>query len=383
MSISSSISKTAPMRTRTGDHRLPRSAPGTGVIPQSRPQLERGDFSYIEEILRTKQVGEGDLVAELERTASDQLGVRYAVALSHGTQALHLALLGLGVGPGDEVIIPSYVGVSVLHAVYYAGAEPVLVDIDPVTFNPDPQMLRKCVTSRTKAVVVTHTFGFPADLEPICGIGIPVIEDCAHALGARYRGTPVGSWGRATILSFHSTKMISSGEGGMVCTNDYRLAKRVRQLRKPDMMPEYELRYNYKMSDLTAGLALSQWRRLGHFVQRRQSIAARYGSVVEGSSLRLQKADDRSEPTYYRFVMLTRKPAFLMRQSNAKGIVCDRPVFLPLHVYLKMRGMPAFRNTESIWRSGIAVPLYPDLSEEEVSRILAFLEDAAEGSRAR
>ena len=352
----------------------PHYAAGAGVIPPSRPQLRKEDFAYIDDILLSKHVGQGVLVEELERATSEYLGVRYGVALSHGTQALHLSLLALGVGPGDEVIIPSYVGVSVLHAVNYAGAQPALVDIDPMTLNPDPQMIQKLITSRTKAVVLTHTFGFPTELEDICSLGIPVIEDCAHALGARYRGRPAGSWGRSAILSFNSTKMVGAGEGGVLCTDDPRLARRVRQLRKPDLMPKYEVRYNYKMSDLTAGLAISQFRRLEYFVQRRQALAARYGEALAGSRLRLQQAEDSSEPSYYRFVVLTRRPALLMREASERGIECDRPVFIPLHVYLDMRGLKEFKNTELVWRAGVSVPLYPDLSEQEVSRVLRFLE---------
>jgi len=351
---------------------------GATSIPQSRPQLLKEDFAYIEEILTTGQVAQGTLVAELEEVVSRFLGVRHAVAVSHGTAALHLALLALGVGNGDQIIIPSYTCAALLHAANYIGAEPVLVDIDPETLNLDSKIVQRALTPKTKAVVVTHTFGFPADLDPIRALGIPIVEDCAHALGAYYRGKPVGSWGQIAIFSFYATKMIASGEGGMVCTNDPLLARRVRELTAPDSLPSYEVRYNYKMSDLTAGLALSQFRRLGDFVQRRRTIAAQYAWAVAGSPMHLQQAVEHSEPSHYRFVVRTRKPAQLSRWASASGIVCDRSVFLPLHRYLNGRARSDFKNTESVWRSGISVPLYPDLSDAEVSHILEFLQNAGE-----
>lgn len=353
-----------------------------GPIPNSRPQLEREDFSYVEEILHTRQVAQGQFVEQLERRVSEFLGVRYAVAVSHGTAALHLALLALDIGAGDEVIIPSYNCAALLHATNYVGAKPVFVDIDAQTFNPDAVMVRRCITAKTKAVLLAHTFGFPADIESMQNLGVPIIEDCAHALGAYYRRKPVGSWGNVTTLSFYATKMICSGEGGMVCTNDSRLAKRVRQLTTPEpLLKKYEVRYNYKMSDLAAGLALSQFQRLPDFVRRRREIAAQYRGAIDGSHLRIQQAVAGSEPSYYRFVVKTQRPAVMMRLAAARGIICDRPVFRPLHRYEDAEGLAKLKNTDSVWRSGVSVPIYPDLSDQEVSHVLEFLVDIGRDSR--
>ena len=162
----------------------------------------------------------------------------------------------------------------------------------------------------------------------------------------------------------------------MVCTNDSRLARRVRQLTTPDLLPRYEVRYNYKMSDLTAGLALSQFRRLEGFVERRRNLAAQYTTAVAGSSLRLQQRVEGAEPSFYRFVVRTRRPAALIRLAATRGITCDRPVFRPLHRYLSGLGNAEFSNTEAVWRSAVSVPLYPDLTEEESGRISDFLIEA-------
>lgn len=346
------------------------------MIPQSRPHLSSEDFRYIEDILLSRQVAQGKLTEELERSFSQALGVRHAIAVSHGTAALHLALLALGIGEGDEVIIPSYTCVALPHAVHYTGATPVLVDIDAETFNPTPEMVRSRMSSRSKALILTHTFGFPADIEPITRLGLPIIEDCAQSLGARYQGKLVGAWGQVSIFSFYATKMICSGEGGMVCTNDDRLAERVRDLNTPDKRKMYCVRYNYKMSDLTAGLALSQFRQLESFIQRRREIAQCYHCALLSLPVRMQTATVGSEPVYYRFVIRTDKASVLMRKTREVGIECDRPVYNPLHRYLEMGNLPDFENTEIIWESGVSVPIYPDLSDQEVSHIVSTLSEA-------
>ncbi|MBI2321246.1 MAG: DegT/DnrJ/EryC1/StrS aminotransferase family protein, partial [Chloroflexi bacterium] len=265
--------------------------------------LRREEVAYVDEIGRSGQGAHGPLTRELERSAARALGGRHAIAVSHGTAALHLALLSLDVGAGDEVIAPSYACAALLHAIHYTGATPVLVDIDPHTLNPTAEMVSHRLTPRTKAAIVTHTFGFPADVASIARLGVAVVEDCAQALGARYRGRPVGSWGRVAVCSFYATKMICAGEGGMVATNDARIAARVRDLSTPDLQPRYRVRYNYKLSDLAAGLALSQLRQLNGFVERRRAIAQRYIDALADFSVQLQRPLAGAEPVFYRFVV--------------------------------------------------------------------------------
>lgn len=340
------------------------------MIPHSRPNLEPDDFDYIREILRTRQVSQGHYVEELEETFRDAVATRYACSVSSGTAALHLALLALGVSPRDEVIAPSYTCAAVLHAIHYTGAKPVLVDIDPATMNPTTEMIRRCLTRRTKAVIVTHTFGFPAAMAEITQLGPPVIEDCAHALGASFRGTPVGSLGTVSVFSLYATKVICAGEGGVVCTNDRFIAGRVRDLNRPDQRVEYRVRYNYKMSDLTAGLALRQMERLGSLLARRRTIAERYRKAFRKTTAVFQEALPGAEPTFYRFVLRNRRARTIIREAWRAGIGCDRPVFRPLHLYAEQGSRKDLEGTEAVWRSTVSVPLYPDLSEREVRRII-------------
>jgi len=346
------------------------------VIPQSRPDLQRDDFGYVEEILKSGQVAAGPLVDELEAAFSTRLGVRYAVAVSSGTNALHLALLTLKIGRGDEVIVPSYACAALLHAVHYTGASPVLCDIDLDTLNPTVREIRPVLSRRTRAIVVTHTFGFPADLSAIMDLGVPVIEDCAQALGARYRGKAVGFYGQISVFSFYATKVICAGEGGMVCTKNARLAARLRDLSQPDQQSDYKVRYNYKLSDLAAGLALKQLGRLDDFVARRKAITTRYiQELAPCSSLRVQVPLADSDPTYYRFVVRTRRASAFIKQAASRGVACDRPVFRPLHVYLKLAAK-RFPHTAVAWRDGVSVPLYPALTDAEVDRVAAVLREA-------
>jgi dTDP-4-amino-4,6-dideoxygalactose transaminase len=343
------------------------------MIQQSRPVLHSEDFKYIAGIVSSRQVARGDITASLEKRFCRELGVRACIATSHGTAALHLALLALGVGEGDEVIIPSFACASLLYAVKYTGAIPVLVDIDLDTWNPTADIIETRIGSRTKAVIVTHSFGFPADVDPMRRFGVPIIEDCAQALGACYKDKPVGSWGDISVFSFYATKMICAGEGGMICTNDDRLANIVRDLNNPDKQSVFRVRYNYKMSDLTAGLALSQIQQLKGFVEKRRSIAQIYRGTLSNVPVKMQQALSDSNPVYYRFVVRSDRPDETMQAAREVGIECDRPVHIPLHRNLETANAGNFKNTEAVWKSGVSIPLYPDLSDQECSHIASTL----------
>lgn len=338
------------------------------MIPQSRPDLKASDFAYIREILRTRQVAGGQLVERLESAFKRSVKTKHAAATSSGTAALHLGLLALGVGPGDEVMLPSYTCASVLQAVQYTGAEPRLLDIDEKTLNVTKAIVRGSLTRRTKILIVTHTFGFPAPLDELMTIGVPVIEDCALALGATYHGRPVGSLGILSIFSMYATKVICAGEGGMLCTNEPGVIRRIRDLNRPDQRADWRLRYNYKLSDLAAGLAFSQMRRLASLVARRRAIAARYQEAFGNCAEGVQHAVHGSNPSYYRFIVRTPRAAAVIRSARLARIACDRPVFKPLHRYFAMDASE-FQGTEAVFRSTVSVPIYPALSDRDVSLI--------------
>lgn len=338
------------------------------MIKQSMPLIEQEDFGYIKQIVKTGQIAKGEFVESLQKKMSQEIGVRHSFATSSGTAALHLALLSLGIKEGDEVIIPSYACTALLNTVNYVRAIPILADIDPETFNLTPGTIKSVLSKKTKAVVVTHTFGFPADLDGILKLGIPVVEDCAHSLGAFYKGKVTGAKGKVSVFSFYATKMLSAGEGGMICTKDFKLAGRISDLNDPDKRDGYRLRYNYKMSDLTAGLALSQLKKIKSFIGRRALIASKYKEAFASLPVSFQKQLPMTYPSFYRFVICTSKAKDVIRFMQNRAILSDRPVYKPLHRYISASG--TFPGTDTVWAKAVSIPVYPALKNKQVSEVI-------------
>jgi len=340
-------------------------------IKQSCPYLEKSDFDYIDEIIRNQYIARGEYVDELQKIFSKFLGIRYSIATSSGTTALHLALLALNIKEHDEVIIPSYTCSALIDAVNYVRAVPVLADIDIETFNLTCDVLNKKISKRTKAIILTHTFGFPADIVGISKFGIPIIEDCAHSIGSLYKGRNTGSQGTISIFSFYATKMLAAGEGGMVCTDDSNIAETIYDLSTPNMRDSYRVRYNYKMSDLTAGLALNQMKKLDTFVKKRKKIAEIYKTIFSSFPVKLQKPINDTEPNYYRFIICTDKANEVIDYTNSHGILCDRPIFKPLHHYfLDKVEDKDFPGTDYAWNGTVSIPIYMGLKDSEISTII-------------
>ena len=340
------------------------------TIPHSRPTLGKEESAAVLAVLRSGQIAQGGRVADFEKALAAQVGVGNAAAVSSGTAALQMALLALGAGEGDEVVIPSFVCPALLHAVRAIRAVPVLADIDRETFNTDIRDLRRRLTRKTKAVIVPHLFGLPAEIAPIVALGIPVVEDCAQALGSRYDGAPAGSFGVLSVFSFYATKVICTGEGGMVAGRDSRLIEKIRDLREYDEKEDNRPRFNLKMTDLQAALGLAQLRRLPALIARRREIAERYDASLRGLSVSLPARPPRSEPIHYRYVIRTRQAAELLASGPGAGIAYRRPVFKPLHRYLGLTGYP---ETEAAFAECVSLPIYPSLRGTEVNTILRHL----------
>jgi dTDP-4-amino-4,6-dideoxygalactose transaminase len=293
------------------------------------------------------------------------------VAVSSGTAALYLALMALGTGADDEVVIPSYVCTALWHAVRLTGATPVLVDIEPATYQPSPQAVARALTRHTKAVIVPHMFGLPADVMTLKSHGIPVIEDCAQTLGVTVRGTPVGSTGELAICSFYATKLLTAGEGGMVLGREESLLDRVRALRQYDEQGTLNQAFNYKMTDMQAALGLCQVARLESFLARRRAIAARYHEAVRQVGLTPPWVPAGLEHGYFRYVVRLTKPVDpALDRALTLGIGCRRPVFRPIHRYLDL---PCFPETDAAWEQALSIPLYPALTDHEVDRVVGAL----------
>jgi dTDP-4-amino-4,6-dideoxygalactose transaminase len=344
------------------------------MIPHSRPSIEADEIRAAVEVLRSRQLAQGAMVEQFERGVAAHFGLPGGVAVTSGTAALEVALRTLGIGPGDEVILPSYVCAAPLLAIQRVGAMPRVVDVEIETFNIDPSAVRHALTSKTKALIVPHLFGLPADLTALERLGVPIIEDCAQTMGAMERGRPAGSVGLVTVCSFYATKLLCAGEGGMVLSRDESVLERARRLREYDETPSlHPLATNLKMTDLQAAMGFVQLGRLPSFLERRNWLAQEYRAALSGSKLVQPIVPTGRTHAYYRFVV--RLPDFIDRMDGlnevfarfeARGIQCRKPVFRSLHRYLELDGFPCAEEAE---RTAMSIPLFPSLTEEEVAQI--------------
>ncbi len=334
------------------------------MIPLFRPDLRPADFAHVREILRTGWIAPGRFSKKLEENVAKSLGKRPATACASGMTALNLSLRALGVKAGDRVLIPSYTCAAVLQAVRHAGAEPDLMDCDPGTLNPSPDDARKARTPKTRAVVLVHASGHPSRVSDFRFLGVPIIEDCALAAGAEIDDKPVGSFGDAAVFSFHATKPVCAGAGGLACAKDAKTAAILKDLTRYDMREDSKLRFSASMSDLTAGLALSQWRRLRSFVQKRRALASLYRQEL-GASL-VEPIDVRgAKPSYHHFLLNVKDAARFIATCRRAGVSCDRPVYKPLHRYLGLRRPGA----EKAWRRWAMLPLYPAMTDAQARAV--------------
>ncbi len=337
------------------------------MIPHSRPTLDRDDTAAVSAVLESGHLSQGKQVSLFENTLASFVGTRAGVAVSSGTAALHLSLLALKIGKGDEVILPSYVCTAPLNAVFHVSATPVIADIDPESFNISVKDLKKRITRRTRAIIVPHMFGLAADLDDILSFGIPVIEDCALSVGSRYEGQRTGSFGTLSIFSFYATKMIATGEGGMVLSDREDLIDTVMDLRDYDEKEKYAVRFNYKMTDIQAALGISQLKKLPSFIEKRKEIAAIYGRELKALGIRAPVVPEESEHVYYRYIIFVNSLLKFIEGMKQRGVECRRPVFKPLHRYL---GLSGYSATDAVWDKAVSVPLYPSLREMEIQDII-------------
>lgn len=352
----------------------------TIMVPHSRPSIDQADIRAVTDVLRSGHLAQGAVVEQFERGVAAYLGLAGGVAVNSGTMALEVALRALGVGPGDEVILPSYVCAAPWQAVQRVGAQARLVDIEPETFQIDADQARAAVTSKTRAIIVPHLFGLPADLTAVEKLGVPVIEDCAQTLGAMERGRAVGAVGILTVCSFYANKLLCAGEGGMVLSSDPVLLERARALREYDGAPSLNPQAtNLKMTDLQAAIGLAQLDRLPELLARRVSLAERYRHALDGTSVILPCVPGGRSHVYYRFVVRISKGqtgsdelSECLGRLERRGVQCRKPVFRSLHRYLDLEGFPASEAAEC---EALSLPLYPALTDEEVAQIFLAMRD--------
>ena len=335
-------------------------------ISHSKPTLSKAEIQAVSDVLRSGQIAKGKKVEDFERFFCRSQKLKGAVAVNSGSSALHMALLALGVKQGDQVIIPSYSCAAILNSVLYVGAVPVIVDVNEEDFNISFEAVRKNITKKTKAIIVVHNFGMPADIAPLKKLGIPLIEDCAHAIGAKYKGKNVGSFGEISVFSFYATKMITTAEGGVVASNKVSLVNKVRDLIEYDQKRTFKLRYNYKMSDIQASMGIEQLKQLTSFISKRRKIAEQYTQLLNKERCTLPQDFKNRKHLYFRYIIKAANKsniASIIKKLNDAGIECEPPVFQPLHRLWKSKKCTV---SESLMNETISVPIYPSLSFDQV-----------------
>jgi perosamine synthetase len=362
--------------------------------PGGPPRVRVGEAAIRDEEreLVTAAISRGEIghfgrhVREFEELFSGYCGVAHGVATSSGTTALHLALAALGVGPGDEVILPTMTMIATANAVRYTGASPVLADCDPVTWTVDPERIAAKVTRRTKAILPVHLYGHPCAMDRIGEVarnhGLIVVEDAAQAHGAECRGRRAGSFGDASAFSFYVNKVVTTGEGGMVVTNDDTLAERSRRLRDQafdphDRFRHSELGFNYRMTNLQAAVGVGQMRRIDSIVRRKRDIADRYRQRLAGiPGLTLPPEEPWARSVFWMFAVLVERPYGLTRDELMRALarrgVETRRFFVPIHcqpIYRDLYDPDAYPVAEELAEKGLYLPSGVGLSNEDIDLV--------------
>ena len=372
---------------------------GEGEIPLSRPDLSVLEERLVLEAMRSERLSIGPMQEQFEEMVAQQAGCRHGVAVSSGTVGLHLALTALGIGPGDEVITTPFSFIASANCILYAGATPVFCYICPKSLNMDPSALESAITPRTRGVVAVETLGNPRHMDAYATIcarhGIPLIEDSCEALGTRYRSRPCGSFGRVGVFGFYANKQITTGEGGMIVTDDDGIADLCRSLRnhgRPiDMggslgswLHHERLGFNARLSELNCAMGVAQMRRLETLIERRRDVAAIYmNRLMDSRALVLPTVEDGCEMSWFVFVVrLATDYSHLERDRILRGLrqhdigCADYFPCIHLQAPYRQRGFTPgmFPIAESVSQRTIALPFHSRLSEREVDLVCQTLE---------
>jgi len=369
-------------------------------IPLSSPDITESDIASVAAVLRTSRLSLGPQLEEFEQAVARYAGAGHAVAVNSGTSALHLCIRALGIVEGDEVIVPSFAFIAVANAVRYERAVPVFVDIDPETLNLDPSRIEAVITARTRAIIVVHTFGCPAELSEILEIAqrhrLFVIEDACEAIGAEYEGRKVGALGDIGAFSFYPNKQITTGEGGVIVTHNRKTSALLCSLRnqgRSDIEDRYqhaEFGYNYRISEINCALGIQQLKRIATILQERESIARAYEQRLRGNAdLKLPALQlPRRRISWFVYVVRL-SPRFtqshrdrMVREMAARGIGCGR-YFAPIHLQPVYRSAAVFRPdlavTESQAARTLALPFFNKIPNEQIDEVCRTLEELIRG----
>lgn len=411
MTTQGRISDEGVITAATGQERGRSRPPRASFLPFALPHITQAEIDEVVDTLRSGWIAAGPKVKRFEREFAEVIGAHHATALSSATAALHLALEAVGVGPGDEVIVPVYTFTSSAAVVVHCGARIVFADVDPATCNLDPAKLEALITPRTRAIVVVHIAGLPAEMDPILAIArahhLPVVEDAAHAFPARYRGRMIGTIGDLTAFSFYATKTLATGDGGLLATDNAEYAQRVALMAMHGMSRDAWKRYTaegswyyeivaagfkYNMTDIAAALGLQQLARREWLLERRQAIAARYtAAFAPYAELETPPNPAHVQHAWHLYMLRPRperltigRDEFIKRLGAAN--IGTSVHFIPLHI------QPYYRDTYGLapsdfpaaldaYQREISLPIYPSMSEDDVEDVIAAVTAIVEAYR--
>lgn len=362
------------------------------LYPLAKPHIGKEEERAVLEVLRSGVLSIGPKVEEFEKKFAQYIGTKYSIAVSSGTAGLHLALIAAGINPGDEVITSPFSFVASANAILYVGATPVFADIDPVSYNIDPKKIEEKITKKTRAILVVHIFGQAADMEPIMKLAkrhnLKIIEDACESVGATYRGRKVGAFGESAVFAFYPNKQMTTGEGGMIVTNDKKKDALFRSLRNQGRSADMQwlnherLGYNYRLDEMSAALGLAQLEKIAFLIRERQRIASWYHEALASHSERVRISATATSNTHTWFIY----PVLLERGvSREKVMAClskrgikSKPYLPSIHLFpfyveqfdFKKGDFPA---AESVSERILALPFYIGLKKSDVGYICQAL----------
>lgn len=364
------------------------------MIPVCEPFLNGRELEYVTDCIKTNWISsQGKYIEEFENKFANYCRCKYGITTTNGTTALHLALVSLGIGKGDEVIIPTFTMVATAFAVAYTGAKPVLVDADEETWNIDVNKIEEKISPATKAILPVHIYGHPCEMDEIMDIAknhdLYVIEDAAEAHGSEYKGEKVGGFGKINCFSFYANKIITTGEGGMVVTNDFTIAERARRMKdlahsKNKRFLHTDLAYNYRMTNLQAALGLAQLEKIEDYVNFRRSHAYLYNNLLQNiRGIRLPPEKKYVKNVYWMYGILINNEFGINRDELAqklksKGIE-TRDFFIPVHQQPAFLKMGLFKDelypvADLLCKSGLYLPSGSGLTEDQINQVCDSVE---------
>ena len=364
-------------------------------IPLAKPVIGEEEIQAVSEVVRSGMLSLGPKMKEFEANFAEKAGTKHAITVNSGTSGLHLCMKAIGIKPGDEVITASFSFVASSNPIIFEGGKPVFVDIDEKTYNMDPDKLREVITDKTKAIIPVHIFGQPCNMDEIMKIadekGIPVIEDACEAFGAKWNGKLAGTFGKASVFAFYPNKQMTTGEGGMIVTDDDEIANLCRSYRNQgrddtgQWLNHVRIGYNYRLDEMSCAMGVEQLKKIDFITNKRREIAATYTKKLESvKGVITPYIDPKADPTWFVYSLRTQDNVDrnkMVDYLNENGVSSKAYFYPPIHMQPIYKEMYGFKGgelpvTEKISNTAFILPFFVDITEEQIEQVCSVVEDA-------